>query len=219
MTHAHFSRRARAGAPPKYARSSSAPARDVRVSHESAPASGHDPCPKPKPLRHRTRTPEPVCTGGHARPQRRHATDPVAHRRPSRSARPSICGPPPTQTNCGCEFMQPLPLPIPSSRSRCFTPASSQLPAPSPSKALTLRGPGPFPDQAPFQPAGAAARAKPAHARTGSAGYLLNRGSTRLCSHSQNSLPRGEQIVRAWRQVAHSPTRIRRSASESVKRL
>src|SRR5882724_10230794 len=44
-----FSRRARDGAPPKYARSSSAPARDVRVSHESAPTSGHDPCPKPKP--------------------------------------------------------------------------------------------------------------------------------------------------------------------------
>ena len=36
--------------PTVFQRAPSAPARSVRVSHDSDPASGHAPCPKPKPL-------------------------------------------------------------------------------------------------------------------------------------------------------------------------
>ena len=66
----------------------SAPARSVRVSHDSDPTSGHDPCPKPKPnpnpnprqtcFRHVRRI-EAVPTGGPAWPQQRKASGRVGH--------------------------------------------------------------------------------------------------------------------------------------------
>jgi hypothetical protein len=61
--------------------------------------------------------------------------------------------------------------------------------------------------------------AKPRHARTGSDGYFLKRGSVLLFSHSQNSLPFADWIERAYAHVAHSPTRARRSRSRATARL
>ena len=57
---------------------------------------------------------------------------------------------------------------------------------------------------------------KPGHARTGSRGYFVKRASLLLRSHSQNSLPFAERIARACWHAVHSPTRARRSRSEST---
>jgi len=51
--------------------------------------------------------------------------------------------------------------------------------------------------------------AKPAQRSTGRGGYFLNRGSLCESSHSQNSLPLAERMLRAWRQPKHRPTRAR----------
>ncbi len=69
-----------------------------------------------------------------------------------------------------------------------------------------------------IQRGGVSLRSKPLHVRTGSAGYLLKRGSLLLRSQSQNSLFFEERIVRAWRQALHNPMRARRSRSGSTKR-
>jgi hypothetical protein len=137
-----FSRRARDGAPPSSARSPSAPARDVRVSHESAPNSGHDPSPKPKPLPLPNPSSRTPCRAGVAAakiPARPYCPMPTI----TGSAPVCLWPPYPNQTNRRCEFMQPLPLPIPTSRSPYLAPAFSQSPAHSPSKTAEQRADGP----------------------------------------------------------------------------
>ena len=84
---------------------SSAPARDVRVSHESAPTAGHDPCPKPKP------NPGAYSVAGRRgrKEDARLPTVRTVEHHGSR-ARPSVA--PKPQTNRHCEFMHLLPIPI-----------------------------------------------------------------------------------------------------------
>ena len=74
--------------PAVFRRAPSAPARSVRVSHDSDPASGHEPCPKPNPNPNPNpnpkafrdiRTIEPVPTGGPAWPQQRKGSVRVGH--------------------------------------------------------------------------------------------------------------------------------------------
>ena len=53
----------------------------------------------------------------------------------------------------------------------------------------------------------------PRQRSTGKGGYFLKRGSVLARSHSQNSLPFAERIVRACTQSRHRPMRARRSRS------
>ena len=84
----------------------------MRVSHDSDPASGHEPCPKPNP------NPNPYAPAG----RRGRKEDPRLTTLPSgdhHGQRARLFVAPSTQTNSGCEFVHPLPLPIPTSRPRC----------------------------------------------------------------------------------------------------
>ena len=107
--------------PAVFRRAPSAPARSVRVSRDSDPASGHEPCPKPNPNPFRDiRTIEPVPTGRPAWPQQRQTSGRVGHP-VERDGQRALQRGPQTQSKrlSPCESMQPLPTPIPTSRSRC----------------------------------------------------------------------------------------------------
>ena len=111
----------------------------MRVSHDSDPTSGHEPCPKPLPnpnprtdvLRH-IRAIEPVPTAGPAWLLQRKASGCVGHPVERYGLRALFNVAPQTQTKHRllCELMQPIPIPTPTPIRRSADPPIADPAAP-----------------------------------------------------------------------------------------